>query len=233
MKNSLQLLIKTILIITTLMLSGANYAQKKEKVTITGKVTVKDTGKPPIGIITVIEKGVADYLVDGNEIGTNRHTFVEKDGSFKFTINKGGTIVIQDGYNRYMPRTLTKLDKTQTIDVVLSPSKRTSPPPYPANQLTDFEKKIDIHKRIKISGKISFPDGKPMKDATIGQVDVFTEKVPGNCAHIFSDKNGKYDYTVLKGGRIVIGAHGYEILEFTATKDTVITVKMMKVNPFK
>ena len=231
MKNSLQLLIKTILIITTLMLSGANYAQTKEKITITGKVTVKDTGKPPIGIITVIEKGVADYLVDGNEIGTNRHTFVEKDGTFKFTINKGGTIIIDDGNNRYGTVTTSKLYKTQTMNIVLSPTVRKSSP-YPANQLTDFEKKIDIHKRIKISGKITFPDGKPMKDATIAQQDVFTERVPLS-AHVFSDNKGEYSYTVLKGGRILIGAMGYEMLNFTATKDTVINVKMKSVNPFK
>ena len=229
MKNTF---FRNIMILTLVIISGAIYAQKKETVTITGKVTVKDTGKPPIGIITVIEKGVADYMVDGDEIGTNRHTFVEKDGTFKFTINKGGTLIIQDGFNRYMPKTLIKIDKTQTMDIVLSPTKRTSPPPYPANQLTDFEKKIDIHKRIKISGKITFPDGKPMKDATIGQADVFTEKVPGPCAHIFSDKNGEYSYTVLKGGRILIGAYDYEILEFSATKDTVINVKMMRANPF-
>ncbi len=218
------------MILTLVIISGAIYAQKKETVTITGKLTVKDTGKPPIGIITVIEKGVADYMVDGDEIGTNRHTFVEKDGSFKFTINKGGIIILRDGGNRYMTETTSKLYKTQTMDIILSPTKRKDST-YPANQLTDFEKKIDIHKRIKISGKITFPDGKPIQDATIAQVDVFTERIPLS-AHVFSDKNGEYSYTVLKGGRILIGASGYEMLNFTATKDTVINVKMMRVNPF-
>ena len=215
-----------------ILLAVSIYAQ--EKVTISGKVTVKDTGKPPIGIITVIEKGVADYYAVENIIGTNHHTFVDKDGTFKFTINKGGTIVIQDGYNRYMPRRFFKLDTNQTLDVVLSPTKRTNPPAYPANQLTDFEKKIDIRKRIKISGKITFPDGiKGMQNATIGQLDVYNEEAPGPYAHTTSKKGGGYEYTVLKGGRISFAAPGYEEQVFTATKDTIINVKMKRANPFR
>ncbi|SFJ23168.1 carboxypeptidase regulatory-like domain-containing protein [Myroides guanonis] len=208
------------------------YAQ--EKVTISGKITVKDTGKPPIGIITVIEKGVVEYWSDETkeEIGTNRHTFVEKDGTFKFTIKKGGTIIIQDGYNRYMPRTLIKLDKTQTMDVVLSPTKRTNPPAYPANELLPHEKKVDIHKRIKISGRVTFPGGKGMRNATISQLEVYNEATPGPCAYTTSGKDGVYEYTVVKGGRVTIGSYDYIKQVFTPTKDTVINVKLKPYNPF-
>ncbi|SFJ19923.1 peptidase associated/transthyretin-like domain-containing protein [Myroides guanonis] len=225
--------LKNSMILILVIISGAIYAQKKETVTITGKITVKDTGKPPIGIITIAEKGVADYWADGDNIGTNRHTFVEKDGSYKFTINKGGTIVIQDGFNRYMPTTIRNINENQTKDLFFRLSKRTNPPAYPANELTDFEKKIDIHKRIKISGKITDPSGKPIGNATIAQFDVYGERVPGNIAHTTSAKDGKYEYTVLKGGRIAIVSQGFEMKQFTATKDTVINVKMMRVNPFK
>lgn len=224
---------KNSMILTLVIISGAIYAQKKETVTITGKITVKDTGKPPIGIITIAEKGVADYYAMGDIISTNRHTFVEKDGSFKFTINKGGTIVIQDGFNRYMPTTIRNINENQTKDLVFRLSKRTNPPAYPANKLTDFEKKIDVTKRIKISGRITFPDGKGMQNATIGQLDVYNEQAPGPYAHTTSGKDGNYEYSVLKGGRIAIAAQGYEVREFTATKDTVINVKMMRINPFK
>lgn len=231
MKNTI---FRNITILTLVLISIVCFAQKKEKVTITGKVTVKDTGKPPIGIITVLEKGVADYYALENIIGTNHHTFVDKNGTFRFTINKGGTIVIHDGGNRYMARRFFKLDKSQTLDVVLSPTKRTMPPAYPANELKDFEKKTDIHKRIKISGKITFPDGiKGMQNATIGQLDVYNEEAPGPYAHTTSKKGGIYEYTVLKGGRISFGAPGYDRQIFTATKDTVINVKMKRVNPFR
>lgn len=226
-------LFKTVLVLTTLILSGAVYAQKKETVTIKGKITVKDTGKPPIGIITIAEKGVADYYAMGNILSTNRHTFVEKDGSYTFTINKGGTIVIQDGYNRYSPTTIANIAKSQTKDLVLTLSKRTNPPAYPPNELLPHEENIDIHKRIKISGKVSFPDGKGMQNATIGQLDVYTDQVPGPFAHTTSGKEGKYEYEILKGGRVSFLARGYDSKTFTATKDTVINVKMLKRNPFQ
>ena len=231
MKNTF---IRNLMILTLVIISGAIYAQKKETITITGRVTVKDTGKPPIGIITIAEKGVVDYWANmGESIGTNHHTFVEKDGTFKFTINKGGTIVIQDGGSRYMARTFFKLDKSQSIDVVLSPTKRTNPIPYPANELLPHEKKIDIHQRIKISGKMMYPDGRPMGNATISQGDVYTEQTPGPMAHTTTLKDGTYEYRVLKGGAFSLGAAGYQTQYFTATKDTVINVKMKPANPFK
>lgn len=210
-----------------ILLAVTIYAQ--EKVTISGKVTVKDTGKPPIGIITIAEKGVVDYWAAGDNIGTNRHTFVEKDGSYKFTINKGGTITIWDGGKRYSPIVLDNLQKDQTIPITL---KVISGKTYNLKALEYLEKNIDIHKRIKIVGKILFPDGKGMQNATIGQMEVYSS-VTGSFSHTTSSKNGSYEYIVLKGVRIYYGAPGYESQVFTATKDTVINVKMMRVNPFK
>lgn len=208
------------------------FTQEKEKITITGKVSRKGTNKPPIGIITIAEKGEVDYWAAGDNVGTNHHTFVEKDGSFKFTINKGGTIVIQDGANRYRPLTLTDLKVSQTLDLVLERTLRTSPPAYPENELLPHEKIIDIHKRISISGKITFPDGKEMQNATVGQLDVYTAQTHGSYAHTTSGENGIYEYTVMKGGRISFGAIGYARQTFTATKDTVINVRMLRANPF-
>lgn len=231
MKNTL---LKTILVLTTLVITGTNYAQKKETVTITGKVTVEGTRRPPIGVITVLEKGAVAYWSDETkeEIGTNIHTFVEKDGTFKFTINKGGTIIIWDAGKRYKPRTIFKLNKSQSIDIVLTQIKRANKSENSMDELKEFEKKTDIHKRIKISGRITFPDGKGMRNATISQPEVSSERIP-LFAHIFSGNDGAYSYTVLKGGRISFAASGYEKQIFTATKDTVINVKMKRVNPFR
>lgn len=204
------------------------------KVTITGKLTVKETGKPPIGIITVSDKGTVDYYVMGDLPSTYRHTFVEKDGTFKITVNKGGTIVIWDGFNRYMPLTLKKLTENKHITLSLNRTKRTNPPAFPPNALLAHEKKIDIHKRIKISGKITDPSGKPTGNTIINQLDVFTDEVTGSTAHTTSEKNGAYSYTVLKGGRISFDAgRDFKQEIFTATKDTVINIKLKRLNPFK
>lgn len=225
---------KNSMILTLVIISGAIYAQKKETVTITGKITVKDTGKPPIGIITIAEKGVVDYYAMGDIISTNRHTFVEKDGSFKFTINKGGTIVIQDGFNRYMPTTIRNINENQIKNLALRSTKRTNPPAYPADELLAHEKKIDIHKRIKISGKITDPSGKPIGNAVISQLDVFTDEETGSTAHTTTDKYGDYSYKVLKGGRISFTAgHDFKQEIFTATKDTIINIKFKRLNPFR
>lgn len=231
MKNTLQLLLKTLVVLITLVLSGALYAQ--EKVTITGKITAKDTGKPPLGIISVIQKGTVDYWAIEGVIGTNRHTFVEKDGTFTFTINKGDTIQIHDGYNRYNPTQLVNLTKSKHVDFTLEPTYRKDPPPYPSDKLLPYEKKIDIHKRIKVTGKVTHADGRPMQNVTIAQLDVYMQKIPGLWAHTVSDKNGKFSYTILKGGRIAFMGPDYETQLFTPTTDTVINLKLLKVNPFK
>lgn len=204
------------------------------KVTITGKITVKDTGKPPIGIITVSDKETVDYYAAGDFPSTYRHTFLEKDGSFKFTINKGSTIVIWDGFNRYTPIILKKITENKHFTLTLDRTKRTSPKAFPPNVLLAHEKKIDIHKRIKISGKITDPSGKPIGNAVISQLDVFTDEVTQSTAHTTSGKDGNYSYTVLKGGRISFTAgrdFKQEIL--TATKDTVINLKLKRLNPFR
>lgn len=222
------LLLSPLFILTNL------WAQKKETVTITGKVTVKDTGKPPIGIITVSDKGTVDYYAAGDFPSTYRHTFLEKDGSFTFTINKGGTIVIQDGGNRYKQIILKDLKLSQNLALTLDRTKRTNPPAYSANELLAHEKKTDIHKRIKINGKITDPSGKPIENAVISQPDVFTDEVTQSTAHTTTDKNGNYSYTVLKGGRISFTAgRDFKRETLTATKDTVINIKMMRINPFK
>lgn len=209
-----------------------SYAQAK--VTITGKIIVKDTGKPPIGIVTISDKEVVDYYAVGDFPGTYRHTFLEKDGTFKFTINKGGTIVIWDGYNRYMPLTLNKLTENKHFSLTLDRTKRTNPKAFPPNSLLAHEKKIDIHKRIKISGKITDRSGKPIGNAVINQLDVFTDEVTGSTAHTTSDKKGNYSYVVLKGGRISFTA-GFDFKPeiLTATKDTVINIEFKRRNPFK
>lgn len=230
MKNTI---FRNTTILTFVLISLVCFAQKKETVTITGKITVKDTGKPPIGIITVSDKGTVDYYAAGDFPSTYRHTFLEKDGTFEFTIKKGNTLVIRDGGNRYNQIILKDLNKSQNLSLTLDRTKRTNPEAFPPNVLLAHEKKIDIHKRIQIHGKITTSSGKPIQNAVINQLDVFTDEVTRSTAHTTTDKNGNYSYTVLKGGRISFTAgRDFKQEMLTATKDTVINVKMIRVNPF-
>ncbi|SFJ88995.1 carboxypeptidase-like regulatory domain-containing protein [Myroides guanonis] len=228
MKNTF---IRNLMILILVIISGAIYAQKKETITITGRVTVKDTGKPPLGVITVLEKGVAEHMVFGDVIGTNRHTFIQKDGTFKFTINKGGSIIITDKKHRYMPHGLRNLDKSQAVNVELRRIPNFEKSAYPPNELHKLESRFDVTKRVKISGRVTDKGGKGLTGVYITQSNVFNENE--DMAFSTTNKNGEFSCKVLKGGHILIGAKGYELLELNASKDTVVNVKLKLVNPFK
>ena len=230
MKNTLSLLVKTALVLITLILSGAIYAQKKETVTITGKITVKDTGKPPIGIITVLEKGVAEYLVFKKVIGTNHHTFIQKDGSFKFIINKGGAIVITDNKHRYLPIEIKNLDKSQNLNIILNRIPNYQKAGYPPNELHKLEPHLDVTKRIKVSGIIMDKSKNLLADAYVTQWSVFNEM--GDLAFTTSKKNGEFSYKILKGDKLIIDKQGYETMEFSPKNDTVVNIILNRLNPF-
>lgn len=226
---------KSLALLSLLTVSVLCFGQKKETVTIKGKITVKDTGKPPVGIITVNEKGVADYMVMGDIIGTNRHTFVEKDGSFKFTINKGGTIVLKDGGGRYMQYpAITDLNESKTINIELNKRpKNKDPRKNRSDELTDYEKGFDIHKRVKVKGMIVDAEGKPVDNVTIFQRNVYKGDMNYTIAHTLSNKDGSFSYEVQKGSVICFFSPGLEGQQHKILSDSTLDIKLLKANPFK
>ncbi len=234
--------LKTISTTLLCLLLAIGYAQKKETVTIKGKITVEGTNKPPIGIISLIEVGVADYVIKGSQvgqekdiIGTNRHTFVEKDGSYSFTVQKNATVYLRDFGNRYIPVNLEKINASQEknfkLKEVKGPEFETYRKNSPLDKLTDKEKKIDIHKKVKVSGNIVDANNKIIDNATIMQSIIFNQD--GSPSFTLSDKKGNFEYKVQKGSTIYINSPGLENKEYTVFSDTILKVKLLKENPFK
>ena len=234
--------LKTISTTLLCLLLAIGYAQKKETVTIKGKITVEGTNKPPIGIISLIEVGVADYLIKGSQvgqekdvIGTNRHTFVEKDGSYSFTVQKNATVYLRDYGNRYIPWNLEKINVGQTRNIALKEIKSKEYEMYrknaPLDKLNKIEKKVDIHKKVKVSGTLVDVDNKPIDNATIMQLVLLNQA--GQPAFTLSDKKGKFEYKIQKGSPILIASPDLESKQFTISSDTILNIQLLRANPFK
>ncbi|HXJ98270.1 MAG TPA: hypothetical protein VNJ50_05445 [Gelidibacter sp.] len=195
--------------------------QAQEIVTVTGKITVEDTGKPPVGIITINEKGVADYLVFGNNIGTNHHTFMEKDGTFKFTVQKGATVVIKNGRVRYEdPLPIQNITEDQTVEIKLKKMAR----PIKTDIPDEFEKDFNIYKRVRIAGKVTDSKNKPIGNTTVYQNKAINERGANN--HTVTDNYGNFSYTIQKGSYLGFASPGMEYKHIKIIKDTTMTVTL-------
>lgn len=232
--------LKIALSLYILLLAGSPIIHAQE-ITIKGKVSVEGKNKPPVGIITIYELGVADYyvIIDGEKIITsNHHTFVEKDGSYEFTIKKNSSIALKGSGGRYYPIKKTESLKTsQTKDFVLkeiSDAVLANKPLRKANPLDQSnadEKKFDIHKKVKLSGTITDSNNRPLKDANVQQMLVSCEEPWMNSA-VMTDKNGKFNFEVQKGSKILFFSMGYDGKILTISSDTIVNLKFRLMNPF-
>lgn len=212
-----------------------------QEITIKGKVSVEGKNKPPVGVITIYEVGEADYyfILDGEKIITsNHHTFVEKDGSYEFTIKKGSSIAIKGSGSRYYLMKKTESLKTSQIknfvlkeisDVVLAnkPLRKNNPLDQPNAE----EKKFDIHKKVKLSGTITDSSNSPLRDAIVQQPLVACED-PWATSSVVTNSDGKFNFNVQKGSRIIFVKMGYQYQSYEISSDTIINIKLKLENPF-
>ena len=211
-----------------------------QNITIKGKVNVEGKNKPPVGIITIYELGVADYyfILDGDKItSSNHHTFVEKDGTYEFTIKKNSSIVFRGIGSRYYPITLEKLQSSQTKNISLKEisdvtlGNKVIRKANPLDQSTTEEKKFDIHKKVRLSGTVVDNQNKPLENAMVQQMLVACED-PTFIACVMTDKNGKFNYNVQKGSTILFSNPGYDYKIHTISSDTIVNIKLKRMNPF-
>ncbi len=235
------------LLLSFLFIPTNLWAQKKEAITITGKVIVKDTGKPPTGLITVLEEDAVTHWAFGDAIGTNNHTFIQKDGTFKLNIKKGATIIITDNWRRYKEMIFKKLEKPQnlTLKIERITGENLKNSKYPSTQLLKKEKAIDPSKIIKITGRITTIKGLPINNVFLEISNVYNqnyssfsktnpEKSRRMNAFTTNAKDGTFSYKIPKGSTLKISkGFDYNIYYFSPQKDTVINLKMQQINPFK
>lgn len=235
------------LLLSFLFIPTNLWAQKKETIIISGKVTVKDNGKPPIGLITVLEEDAVTHWAFGDAIGTNNHTFIQKDGTFKLTIKKGSTIIITDNWRRYKELKLEKLEKSQNINLKMEriTGENIKNSKYPPTQLLKEEKAIDPSKTVLITGKIVTIKGLPINNVFLEISNVYNqnyssyskknpEKSRRMNAFATNSKDGTFSYKIPKGTTLKINkGFDYNIYHFSPQKDTVINLKMHRRNPFK
>lgn len=233
-------LLKIALSLYILLLVG-NPLIHAQEITIKGKVSVEGKNKPPVGVITIYEVGEADYyfILDGEKIITsNHHTFVEKDGSYEFTIKKGSSIAIKGSGARYYPIKKTESLKTsQTKNFVLKEisdavlGNKVLRKNNPLDQPNAEEKKFDIHKKVKLSGTITDNSNRPLRDAFVQQPLVACED-PWATSSVVTNNDGKFNFNVQKGSRIIFIKPGYQYQSYEISSDTIVNIKLRLENPF-
>lgn len=221
MKNTF---FKNSMILILVITSGVIYAQKKETVTITGTFIDAVTGKKPVAVVTVNEKGVADYYVMDSILSSNHHTIMDEKGNFSIEIQKGGSLSIRPtGYFRGTE--LKNLDKSQHVEIKLSYFEK------PKTNL-DFNPIVfNIGtKTYTVKGKVTDVDtGKPLKNVSVTETLVYNEN--GSNRHTLTDKNGNYSFTIHERNSIDfdgIGAINQVFKNITSDRTINVALKLKK-----
>lgn len=179
----------------------------QEMVTVKGRIVDRETGKPPYVLVAVNEKGVGDYYVLGDRIGSNHHVLMNRDGKFKIKIKEGGSLIVNSEYP-YKNFEVKNIVKSTHLKIELDTYPDTAKP----TSLSAEVAKVGTRK-YTVKGKITNSiTGKPLKYVTVSERWVYNEN--GNNRYVFSDKEGNYSFTIHEGNSINFDGMGYETQVF-------------------
>lgn len=199
-KQTIKMTMKHILILGFLVISFTVFGQ--ETVNITGKIIDAATGKKPIAVVTINEKGVGEYFVF-DEISSNHHTIMDENGNFSIEIQKGGSLSFNPtGY--FKKTELNNLTKSQYVEVELNY--------YQAPIINpDFDPALfDIGTKVyTVKGKVvDRTTGKGLKNVSVSELLLHNEQ--GNVRFTITDQNGDYSFTIHQGSTIDFDCIGCE-----------------------
>lgn len=203
-------------------------------ITIQGRVLVEGTNEPPKGITSVNIANKWKYKTpDGN--GQNEAVFVDKDGYYLITIEKGDTLILVTNglfYKSKLPSyTLINLDHNQIQNFTLqvdSTNYNNIVKNAPHN-LVEIEKEMDrinIQKMVTISGTVlNKNNGKPISGLPVSQR--FIRNAVGTASFHLTNKQGQFSISVPQYSSI-----GFNSLSKTrtatvyASKDTIVNITL-------
>lgn len=191
----------------------------QEKITITGKLIDAVTGKKPVAVVTINEKGVGEYFVF-DEITSNHHTIMDEKGNFSIEIEKGGSLVLNStGYFKRVE--LKNLTKSQHVDVKMHYFQK----PKTNLNFNPIVFNIGV-KTYTVKGKVTNADtGKPLKMVSVTEPLLYNER--GTTRHTVTDENGNYSITIHERNSVDFDGMGAEKQEFkNITSDRTINVAL-------
>lgn len=197
-------------------------------ITIQGRVLVKNTNKPPIGINTVnIANKWKFYKEELNAKGENEKVFVNKEGYYKITIQKEDTIQLipyKHFYKQNNPAyKLHGLKKNQIVNFYIETES-----PLIEQQIENKsgpgEKIFNVNpnKLVTLAGKvINKKTGKPLENVMV--MSVFNYSTLGCVTHHLTDKDGQFVITLPQNSLVAISSDIHPSPTNVIQKDTIIT----------
>lgn len=203
--------------------------------TIQGRVLVKETNQPPTGITTVNIANKWKFEIKERGIkGENEKVYVDKNGYYRITIQKGDTIQLIPNnliYKEITPNNkITGIEKNSTINFTLQTD---SMPylngvrnyPHMKAKMDSFLHATNPEKILTVSGIVTNKEtGKPIKGLAI--YVLFQHNTRYINTHHLTDEYGQYTLNVPYHSNLSFEAANYpkRTQDLTVIKDTVANI---------
>lgn len=218
-----------------------NQANPDGSITISGKVTVAETGKPPLGITTM---NVANKWVwqdpELNAYGDNEKVYVDKQGQYSITIQPGDTLMLIPNpliYGRKKRYLYTGFKHNQTLDIQVkedakSYAKLQKELPEAYENLQKHIQQSDPEQLITVSGTvISETTNRPVYRTMVSVG--FVTNTKGTGTYHLTDKEGKFSIQLPKGNLLSINGLMPNSVQLYPQSDTVVQIKLPKIDENK
>lgn len=190
-------------------------------ITIQGRVTVKGSNTPLLGVTTMNVKNSWLYSKDLTKVykgkktiayGENKRVFVDTKGYYRITIDKNDTLVLIPTPTLYKrPKYYTGFTKNQILDIQLEPTPDAYlkfSEKYKDNGLEQFEKylkEVNPDKIITVAGTLY--DRKTKKPLNQKDINILNqENTKGSTSFHFTDKHGQFFLRVPQNSHLLIDA---------------------------
>ncbi|UVD79117.1 hypothetical protein NWE55_13445 [Myroides albus] len=190
-------------------------------ITIQGRVTVKGSDKPLLGVTTMNVKNKWTHSQELNSsykgiktiaYGENKRVFVDKKGFYRITIDKKDTLVLIPTHSLYKrPKYYTGFTKNQILNIELEQTPETYlafKKKYKDSGIEQFEKylkEVNPEKIITVTGTIY--DKKTKKPLYQKDINILNqENTRGSVSFHFTDKYGQFFLRVPQNSHLLIDA---------------------------
>ncbi|MHC5310888.1 hypothetical protein ACYSNM_12655 [Myroides sp. LJL116] len=197
-------------------------------ITIQGRVLVKNTNTPPEGVNTInIANKWKFFKKNLNAKGENEKVFVDKDGYYNITINKGDTIQFLPYHHFYKQKkpsyNLHSFENNQIVNFLVEPIDSSIGEQIVSKSYKNKEIfNVNPNKLVTLAGTvISKETGKPLENIMI--MSPFYYTTLGYTTHHLTNKEGQFIITIPQNSIIAISSNTDSTITNYIEKDTIIT----------
>ena len=202
-------------------------------ITIQGKVTIKGTDTPPLGITTMNVSNKWITKVDNQIIhGENQHVYVNQQGYYSITIEKGDNLVLIPNpflYKDFSNYSYTNLQESQVLNIQVEEDfdkliELEKNNPLIAENLRKHLNEANVDTLIQIAGRVyNQKTMKPLQKVVVSPSFLLNTKNIGT--YHLTDKRGQFFLTVPKNKEIIINPLSTKSsITFSAKQDTIVDI---------